>query len=45
KNVGFVVKCNPGFLLVKTVQPASKNVMSAWSYLLGHKLSIGDKLS
>lgn len=45
KNTGFVVKCNPGFLLVKTVQPASKNVMSAWSYLLGHKLSVADKLS
>jgi len=45
KNTGFVVRCNPGFLFIKTVQPASKNVMSAWSYLLGHKLSIGDKLS
>ncbi|MFA5779264.1 MAG: methionyl-tRNA formyltransferase [Elusimicrobiota bacterium] len=45
KNVGFIVKCNPGFLLIKTVQPSSKNVMSAWSYLLGHKLSVADKLS
>ncbi|MEW6556148.1 MAG: methionyl-tRNA formyltransferase [Elusimicrobiota bacterium] len=44
KNIGFVVKCNPGFLLVKTIQPASKNVMSAWSFLLGHKLAIGEKL-
>jgi len=45
KNVGFVVKCNPDFLLIKTVQPSSKNVMSAWSFLLGHKLAVGDKLS
>ena len=45
KNTGFVVRCNPGFLFIKTVQPASKNVMSAWSYLLGHKLAVGDKLS
>ncbi|MDO8734743.1 MAG: methionyl-tRNA formyltransferase [Elusimicrobiota bacterium] len=45
KNVGFIVKCNPGFLLIKTVQPSSKNVMSAWSFLLGYKLAIADKLS
>ncbi|PIU84121.1 MAG: methionyl-tRNA formyltransferase [Elusimicrobia bacterium CG06_land_8_20_14_3_00_38_11] len=45
KNVGFIVKCNPGFLLIKTVQPASKNVMTAWSFLLGYKLAVADKLS
>ncbi|HAX61817.1 MAG TPA: methionyl-tRNA formyltransferase [Elusimicrobia bacterium] len=45
KNIGFIVKCNPGFLLVKTVQPASKKVMSSWSFLLGHKLAVTDKLS
>ncbi|MBN1383591.1 MAG: methionyl-tRNA formyltransferase [Elusimicrobia bacterium] len=44
KNIGFIVKCGKGFLLVKSVQPASKNVMSAWAYLLGHNIKIGDKL-
>ncbi|MFH1541249.1 MAG: methionyl-tRNA formyltransferase [Elusimicrobiota bacterium] len=45
KNTGFVVRCNPGFLLIKTVQPASKNVMSAWAFLLGYKFFVGDQLS
>ncbi|MFH0947506.1 MAG: methionyl-tRNA formyltransferase [Elusimicrobiota bacterium] len=45
KNVGFAVKCGEDYLLVKTVQPASKNVMSAWSFIVGHKLVVGDKLS
>ena len=44
KNIGFVVKCGRDFLLIKSVQPASKNVMSAYSFLLGHNLKIGDKL-
>ena len=44
KNTGFTVKCGEGFLLVKTVQPASKKVMTAWAFLQGHKLKIGDKL-
>lgn len=45
KNTGFVVRCNPGFLLIKTVQPSSKKVMSAWSFLLGYKLAVADKVS
>jgi methionyl-tRNA formyltransferase len=45
KNKGFVVRCNNSFLLVKSVQPVSKNIMSAWSFLQGHQLKIGDKLS
>jgi methionyl-tRNA formyltransferase len=45
KKIGFVIRCVKGFLLVKSVQPASKNVMSAWSFLQGQNLKIGDKLS
>ncbi|MDD5687271.1 MAG: methionyl-tRNA formyltransferase [Elusimicrobia bacterium] len=45
KNIGFVVKCGTGYLLVKSIQPASKNIMSAWSFLQGQNLKIGDKLS
>jgi len=44
KDVGFTVKCGEGFLLVKTVQPSSKNIMSAWAFLQGHKIQIGDAL-
>ncbi|OGS45703.1 MAG: methionyl-tRNA formyltransferase [Elusimicrobia bacterium RIFOXYD2_FULL_34_15] len=44
KNVGFVLKCGSGYLLVKSVQPASKNIMSAWAFLQGYNLKIGDKL-
>ncbi|HAM39683.1 MAG: methionyl-tRNA formyltransferase [Elusimicrobia bacterium RIFOXYC2_FULL_34_12] len=44
KNIGFVLKCGKGYLLIKSVHPPSKNVMSAWSFLQGHNLKIGDKL-
>jgi methionyl-tRNA formyltransferase len=44
KDVGFIVKCGEGFLLVKTVHPSSKNVMSAWAFLQGYKIKTGDVL-
>ena len=44
KDVGFTVKCGAGFLLVKIVHPSSKNVVSAWAFLQGHKIKIGDVL-
>jgi len=44
KDTGFVVKCGSGALLVKTVLPSSKNVMSAWAFLQGRKIKAGDVL-
>ena len=41
---GFVVKCGSGALLVKMVLPSSKNMMSAWAFLQGYKINIGDVL-
>ncbi len=44
KNVGFVVSCNGGELLVTEVQAEGKKVMSAHAYNLGNKLGIGEIL-
>jgi methionyl-tRNA formyltransferase len=43
KNKGFEVLCETGSVLVAKVQPENKPVMSAWSFLQGAKLSVGDK--
>jgi methionyl-tRNA formyltransferase len=42
KNKGFTVACATGKLLITKLQPANKSVMSAWSFVLGGKLKIGD---
>jgi methionyl-tRNA formyltransferase len=42
KNKGFIVTCATGKLLVTKLQPANKSIMSAWSFVLGGKLKIGD---
>ncbi|MFN3966241.1 MAG: methionyl-tRNA formyltransferase [Endomicrobiia bacterium] len=44
KNAGFIVKCGNGFLLIEEVQPEGKKPMSAWAWLQGSKLKVGDKL-
>jgi methionyl-tRNA formyltransferase len=44
KDIGFIVKCGRGSLLVEEVQPEGKKTMSAWAWLQGSRLSIGDKL-
>lgn len=44
KDIGFTVKCGSGFLLIKTVHPSSKNAVSAWAFLQGHKIKVGDVL-
>ncbi len=44
QELGFVIKCGMGSLLVLEVQPEAKNKMSAWSFLQGHKLQIGEIL-
>jgi methionyl-tRNA formyltransferase len=43
KNKGFVVSCLKGKILVSKVQLESKPVMSAWSFIQGGQLAIGDK--
>ncbi|MDR0399103.1 MAG: methionyl-tRNA formyltransferase [Endomicrobium sp.] len=43
KDRGFVVSCLKGKILVSKVQPESKPVMSAWSFIQGGQLAIGDK--
>ena len=42
RNKGFFVQCKQGVLLIKTLRPAGKNIMTAVAYLNGRKLSDGD---
>ncbi|MDR0823146.1 MAG: methionyl-tRNA formyltransferase [Endomicrobium sp.] len=42
KNKGFIVSCGIGKLLIKTVQPENKAKMSAWDFLQGRQIGIGD---
>ncbi len=44
KNTGFIVRCGNGFLLIEEVQPEAKKPMSAWDWIQGSRLKIGDKL-
>ncbi len=44
QNNGVVVACKDGALLVKRVQPTSKNEMSAVDYIRGKRLIVGDTL-
>ncbi|OQA92200.1 MAG: Methionyl-tRNA formyltransferase [Elusimicrobia bacterium ADurb.Bin231] len=44
KDAGFIVKCGKGYLLVKTVHPSSKKVMSAWAFLQGHSFTPGNTI-
>ncbi|WP_333803386.1 methionyl-tRNA formyltransferase [Sulfurospirillum sp.] len=41
---GVVITCKQGSLLLKTLQPVSKNAMSALDYIRGKRLNIGDPL-
>jgi methionyl-tRNA formyltransferase len=44
KNSGFTVETGAGILQVLQVQPAGKNVMGAYEFVIGHKLAIGEVL-
>lgn len=44
KNTGFIVQTEDNQLLIKTVQPAGKQVMSAWAFHLGARIEIGERL-
>ena len=41
KGVGFIVKCSKDALLIKKVQPESKNQMSAFDFLNGVQIKVG----
>jgi len=43
KNTGFMIQAQEKQLLIRTVQPAGKQAMSAWAYHLGARLEIGEK--
>jgi methionyl-tRNA formyltransferase len=45
KNIGFVVACGVGKILITKLQPENKPVMAAWSFILGGKLKIGDSFN
>lgn len=44
KSEGIIVTCKTGSLLLKTLQPISKNAMNAVDYIRGKRLSIGHTL-
>jgi len=41
---GVIIACKEGSLLLKTLQPVSKNAMNALDYIRGKRLGIGDSL-
>ncbi|MDR3111627.1 MAG: methionyl-tRNA formyltransferase [Elusimicrobiota bacterium] len=45
KNKGFTVTCFCGKILVLEVQPENKRTMSAWDFLQGGNVAIGDKFT
>jgi len=44
KSIGFIVKCKNNFLLILKVQEEGKKIVSAWNWLQGTRLKIGDCL-
>jgi methionyl-tRNA formyltransferase len=42
KNRGFTVSCADGRILVVKVQPENKPVVSAWDFVKGRQISVGD---
>lgn len=44
KAEGVVITCKQGCILLKTLQPISKNAMKALDYIRGKRLNIGDTL-
>jgi len=44
KSEGVVITCKQGCILLKTLQPISKNAMNALDYIRGKRLTLGDTL-
>jgi methionyl-tRNA formyltransferase len=45
RNLGFLVQCQNGLLLVKTVRPEAGKTISAWDFVNGFHIKVGDCLS
>ena len=45
KNTGWSVNCSDHQVLITSVQPAGKAIMSAWSFHLGARIDIGELIS
>ncbi|MDR3071155.1 MAG: methionyl-tRNA formyltransferase [Endomicrobium sp.] len=43
KNKGFTVSCGIGKMLITKIQPESKAVMSAWDFVQGRQILVGDR--
>jgi len=44
KNKGFAVNCAEGAVMITSLQPAGKKPMGGWEFVLGRRLSTGDKI-
>ena len=44
KNFGFIVQTGKGLLLISEVQLAGKKIQSAWNFINGSHLTLGEKL-
>lgn len=44
KDKGFIVSCADNGLLVLEVHPENKNIMDAWSFVMGYRVAIGDMM-
>ncbi len=44
KNKGFAVNCAEGAVMLTSVQPAGKKPMGGWEFVIGRRLSPGDKI-
>lgn len=44
KDKGFIVSCADAGLLILEVHPENKNIMDAWNFVNGYRVTIGDKL-
>lgn len=42
RNKGFFVKCREGVIMIKTLRPAGKNIMTAGAYINGRKMTAGE---
>ena len=42
RNKGLFVKCREGVIMIKTLRPAGKNIMTAGAYINGRKMTAGE---
>ncbi|MBA3052799.1 MAG: methionyl-tRNA formyltransferase, partial [Candidatus Omnitrophica bacterium] len=44
KNKGFSVNCADGAVMIVSIQPEGKKTMGGWEFVIGRRLSPGDKI-